>query len=158
MVDGAPVVIKEMGIFADGLIVDTFNTDVSELVLDDLFTWARETFGIRERQSPMRRTFTSAIVVEFAESIENAFGKLSKVSQLMTSALEAAYGWKYKYDLQRVSITVDPSQIPHLRATQFFIERRLQAPYSANRYWSGAPLKTGQHTKMLEVIEAELLA
>jgi hypothetical protein len=158
MVNGTPAVIKEIGIYADGLIVETFHTDVSESVLNDFSTWASETFGIRERQSPMSRTFVSSIVFEFDEDIEKAFGKLSKLAQLMASCLESAYAWKYEYNLQRLSISVDPLQIPHLRNTQFFIERRLQVPYSTNRYWSGAPLTTGQHTKFLEALETELLS
>jgi hypothetical protein len=153
-----PAVIKELGIYSDGLIVDAFHTDVAESFLNDILEWAKEKFGVRERHTPMRRTFVSSIVFELDKDFEEAFDRLSKLTQLMSSSLELAYGWKYEYNLQRLSFAVDPLQIPHLRNTHFYIERKVQVSYSANRYWSGAPLTTERHTKLLEAIETELFS
>ena len=47
----------------------------------------------------------------------------------------------------RMAFAVDPTKIPALRNTQFFIERRLQAPYSENRWFSGAPIQTEEHLR-----------
>ena len=157
MLDGSPVAIKELAVYSDGLICEAHDTRFADLVLDDFLKWATDTFKLQERLSPVRRTYTSALVCIFEKSVEFGLGKLSTVCDLLSKALSDAYGWKYQYNLNRLAFTVDPMAIPHLRSTNFIIERRLQVPYSENRYFSIAPLKTEEHVKLLETIERELL-
>lgn len=157
-IDGNIAVIKELAVYSDGLIVDSFDTAVADFVLDDLLSWATATFNLQERKSPVHRTYTSAVVIDFEKLIEPALGNLAKVCGLLSESLHRSYGWNYEYNLNRLSFSVDPLAIPHLRATQFFIERRLQVPYSENRYYSLAPLQTEEHLRLLETIERELLA
>jgi hypothetical protein len=157
-VDDTPAVIKELGIYNDGIIVNAFNTRVADLMLDDFFSWTTEKFQLRERQTHNPRTYVSVVVIEFERPTEPALGKLAQVSELFSESLNSAYGWNYEYNLQRIAFAVDPMTIPPLRNTQFFIERRLQTPYSENRWFSGAPLQTEQHLRLLEAIESQLLA
>jgi hypothetical protein len=157
IIDGTQVVIKELGIYSDGIIVDTFSTHISDLVLDDLLIWAKDKFGLRERATPARRTYTNVAVVEFERNVEGGLGKLAAIGNLLAEYLRSAYGWDYEYNVHRIAFSVDPLGIPQFRNTQFFIERRLQDPYSGNRYFSGAPMQTEEHLRLLETIERELL-
>jgi hypothetical protein len=156
--DGGSVVIKELAIYSDGLISDAFDTRTADRVLDDFLDWATEQFKLRERESPRRRTYTSALICEFERPVESALGNLSKLCGLLSKSLNAAYGWNHEYNLNRLGFSVDPMTAPHLRNTQFVIERRVQSPYSENRYYSGAPLQTEVHIQLLETIERELVA
>lgn len=150
--------IKEFSIYTDGLIVETSDTDTADLVLDDFFAWATNTFKLRERQNQVQRTYTSAVIIEFAKEIEPALGKLEKVVGMLSAALKDSYGWDYKYNVSRLAYSVDPEEIPHLRNTQFVLERRINVNYSENRYYSIAPIRTRDHLKLLTAIETELLS
>lgn len=152
----APIVIKELSIYNDGIICETYDTGTAELVLDDFLAWSTETFKLRERQSPMRRTYTSAFVCTFGKAIESGLGKLDQIRRLLSEALNSAYGWEYEYNLNRLGFMVDPLAIPHLRNTNFVMERRLQFSYSENRYYCIAPLPTEAHERLLETLEGLL--
>jgi hypothetical protein len=156
-VNGEDVVIKELGIYNDGLICEAFDTTFAELALDDFMQWAADTFGLQERTSPIQRTYTSALVCIFDKAIEAGLGKLSGICELLSRALNASYGWDYQFSLSRLAFNVDPKAIPTLRATNFILERRVQADYSENRYFSIAPLKTDEHIDLLRRLEDELL-
>ena len=156
--NGEAVAVKELSVYSDGIICDAQNTDLAEMVLDDFRVWATAVFKLQEPISLVRRTFTSALVCDFDKSIESGLGKLSCTADLLSRALNDAYGWDYKYNLNRLAFNVDPKNIPHLRATNFILERRVQVSYEQNRYFSIAPLTTAAHIKLLETIEHELLA
>ena len=151
------VVIKELSVYNDGIIIDTFNSNMSDIILDDLLTWTVQTFNTKERISPPNRTYASVVVAEFEREFEPMLGVFVKVGKLLSKALQSAYGWDYEYNLHRIALAVDPTAIPPLRNTQFFMERRTQSPYSANRYYCGAPLPNDQHIDLLQTIERELL-
>jgi hypothetical protein len=157
-IDGTTHVIKELSIYSDGLIGDCFNTHIADLLLDDFLTWGTETYKFRPRQTPLRRTYTSAIIVQFEKLVEPALGKLARLTTVLSNSLKSAYGWNYQYNLVRLNFQVDPTTIPALRSTQFFIERKLGAPYEENRYYSVAPFRTEEHIRILEAVETELLA
>jgi hypothetical protein len=157
-VNGEDVVVRELGFYSDGMIVDCHNTTFADAILDDFFKWAGETFKLRERQTPAQRTYTSVIVFDFDKAIEPILGKLLGITGMLSESLRAAYGWEYEYGLQRLAYQVDPTAVKLLRNTLFFIERRLNVAFSENRYYSGAPLRTEQHMALLAAIEQELFA
>jgi hypothetical protein len=104
------------------------------------------------------RGYTSGLIVEFERAAESSLDKLNQINKLLSDAIHSAYGWTYEYNLQRLAFAVDPKLLPQFRQTQFYIERRLNTPYADNRYYSGAPLSTEEHIKLLETIERDLLA
>jgi len=156
--NGETVAIKELAVYSDGIICDAPNTDLAEVVLEDFRKWATAVFKLQEPISLVRRTYTSALVCDFDKLVESGLGKLSRTTELLFRALNDAYGWDYKFNLNRLAFNVDPKDIPHLRSTNFILERRVQVSYEQNRYFSIAPLTTEAHIKLLETIEQELLA
>jgi hypothetical protein len=151
IVDDTQVVIKELGVYRDGIVVDTFSTHISDLVLGDLLNWAKDEFPLRERATPARRTYTNVAIVEFERNVERGLGKLAAIGNLLAESLHSAYGWDYEYNVHRIAFSVDPLCIPQFRNTQFFIERRLKNPYSENRYYSGAPMQTERELWIREI-------
>jgi hypothetical protein len=158
IVDGETVAIKELAIYNDGLIADAYDSRFADMLLDDFSQWATDTFGLQQRSSPFRRTYTSALVCIFDKAVESGLGKLAGLTKLFSQSLREAYGWDYKYDLFRLGFNVDPKTIPHLRSTNFLFERRGQANYAENRYYCVAPLRTDDHIQLLEKIETEFLS
>lgn len=156
---GTIITVKELAIYSDGLICETYTTEMSDLVLDEFISWATATFGLQPRTTSIKRTYTSALVCNFDKDVESGLGPLARACDLFSRALKESYGWDYSAKLNRLAFNVDPKDIPHLRNTNFILERRLQNPngYSENRYFSIASLKTEAHVRLLETIERELL-
>jgi hypothetical protein len=146
--------IKEIGVYNDGIIADAVNTDDAEFVMQDFSAWATTTFSLRERRTIIPKIFTSTVTVEFDGSLESALKGFGEITNLVSDALSRSYGWhNLDISLLRLAVNADPQTVPHLRNTQFLIERRLQRPYSENRYFCTSPLRTKDHIALLEMIE-----
>jgi hypothetical protein len=151
------VLVSEIGIYNDGIIVDSLNTDDAEFIIQDLLEWARTTFAFRPILTVIPPRFTSSVTVEFDQSIEPQLRGLSAVADHMAAAFKQSYDDDINVSLLRIALNADPLTVPPLRNTQFLIERRLQRPYSENRYHCTAPLRTEDHIALLENIERTLL-
>lgn len=150
------ILIKEIGIFNDGIIIDSLNTDDAEYITEDFMEWVRTTFAFRERKTTIQRQYTSVVTVEFDNPIESAIKSLMTMVECMATTYNLSYDNNIDLHLLRLSFNADPLSVPPLRNTQFYIERRVQRPYSENRYQSGAPLRTEDHIGLLETMEAAL--
>jgi hypothetical protein len=151
------IVISELGVYNDGVIVDTSNTDDSEHVCRDLTTWANSTFGLRERQTIIPPRFSSVITVEFEKEIEKIIKGINIFAAQASAAFLHAYDMEIDAKLLRLSVNADPLTVIPMLNTQFYVERRIQRPYAENRYQAAAPLRTEEHVAMLETIEKALM-
>jgi hypothetical protein len=150
------ITISEIGIYNDGLIVDSMNTGNAEFILEDFILWTKNLLGLRDRITQIPRTYSSLVTVEFDRPIEDALRGVEVFTGSLNAALKHAYGWDLETNILRFGINADPQSVPPLRNTHFFIERRIGRPYSENRYQSGAPLRTEEHLELLETIETNL--
>jgi hypothetical protein len=98
------------------------------------------------------------VTIEFRDEIENGLRGLTAVSSLVSAAFNRTYGISIETKLKRLALNADPTAVPSLLFTEFFLERRVQRPYAENRYQSGAPLRTEDHIALLETIENTLFA
>jgi len=151
--DGRDISINEITFFNDGVIVIALNTDDAEIVLDDFWAWATQTFKLREDQTKRPRTYVSSVVVEFGSSIDAAIKGFETASKKVSDAINVTYGRKVDTSIFRLSFAADPTTVPPHFNTQFTIERRLGIPFSKNRYFSSAPLKTKAHLGILKELE-----
>lgn len=147
--------IKELSIHNDGIIVDTFNTDDSSTVVDDLFNSGKQTFRFRDPETKLPRRYVSHVVVDFNRPIDNALKGFEAIRRNLSSAYKNAYGADVIYDMSRIALAVDPQNVPQQTATEFIIERRVNVPHSKNRFYCVAPLPTQTHLALLETIERE---
>jgi hypothetical protein len=151
------MVIKEIGVFNDGIISDAENTDDAEYVAHDLMTWATATFALRPRKTIIPPIYSSVVTIEFDCAIESALRGLDSIMARASAALKQTYGWEYDIRLLRLGVNADPQAAPPLRNTQFSIERRLGRPYGENRYQAIAPLRTEDHLALLAAVERDLM-
>jgi hypothetical protein len=151
------IVIKEIGIYNDGVIIDAMNTDDAEYVMEDFIVWVTAAFALRPIKTEIPRIYSSIVTIEFESAIECALRGLDIVLTQVSAALNNAYGWQHEVHLLRLAVNADPQAVPPLRNTQFYIERRIGRPYSQNRYQSGGPLRTEDHLALLTGIETDLM-
>jgi len=152
-IEGRDIAIQELGFYNDGVVVNALTTDDADLVTDNMLEWITREFKLRPIQTHKQRRHSSGLIVELDASVDTALTKFSTVAQIFSTALKAAYGVSYDYNVNTISFAVDPTVAPRLFNTKFQIERRVEIPFSANRYISHAPLKTDAHVRVLEYIE-----
>jgi len=149
--------VQSLSLHNDGLVIAASNTDDAEFVLQDALAWGAEKFGFREPQTPPQTFIENHAVVEFSGSPKSAINTFEKIRVLYEKLLEATYNRKIKAHFSRLGIGADQTEISPLMRPDFGIERRIGMPYSADRYFSVAPLRTDAHWDLLQAFD-ELIA
>jgi hypothetical protein len=150
------IVIKELGVYNDGLLISTTNTGDSDALVDDCIKWAIDEFGLRPAQTIIPRQYTSTVVIDFEQSVDKVLGQIEIIKNLLSYSLKSRYEWSYPISLTGISFGIDPQLLPQDRNSRFSLEKRVGIPFSHNRYFSAAPLPTEEHLKLLEQIEETL--
>ena len=154
---GRTIEIKTMGLFSDGVLVTTYNTNDAITVLDDMMSWVTERFGFRQPLTLRPRQLASSVIVEFKNSLDNALEAFQTLKTAFSGALHTHYGWSVEIETSRVVVACDPTKLPPQRTAELIIERRTGMPFSQNRYFSAAPLSTESHLDLLEGFERLLI-
>jgi hypothetical protein len=158
--NGEQIAVHEMGIYSDGIIIGASTTDHADAIADDLISWAVSDLRLRPPSSVRPRTYTSNLIVDFDKIPHGPLVQYEVMSRRLSAALKASRGWDLPIELQRLAFQADPTNLlPHMMpqtSTQFAIERRAGMPFSDNRFWSTAPLRTREHINVLELIEHDL--
>lgn len=154
---GGNIPIQNLEIYNDGIIVNVRNTTDADAVMDDFFEWTSKTFDLRPPQTPIRRQYTSHVVVDFDHSISGLLKDFDRMCRLVETAYKAENDqFDYPLHLSQFALSADPKELPPFVHTSFVIEPRGNYPYAANRYFSNAPVTTERHLELLEEIEATL--
>jgi hypothetical protein len=150
---GIVIPITSLDIYNDGIIVTTRDTDDSDIVFDDFAGWAIQTFNLREPTTKIPRKHASNVVVDFDVSLGSFIRNFELISKLISSAFATA-GISHDMHVARLSIGADPatSKLSQVQAT-LTIEPRGGQPFTSNRYFSGAPLRTQEHLALLSALE-----
>lgn len=151
------IVISSISVFNDGLIFLTRDTRDSQLIMDDFLAWLAADLNFRKPTSQLVPQFGSHIIVEFAPSVDAALKFTESTRASYQKILNSLYGWTASVEIQRIAMAVDPIHLPRAdRYATFSIERRANVPYTANRWFSGAPIPTDMHLQLLSELEANL--
>ncbi len=157
LVSGAKKInIAEIGIFNDGIYALAQDTATAHFIVDDLITWAEEAVGLRPSITKIPRKYDNAVVVEFEADIE---GRLDIFNELISSyngMLESLYNEAVSVSFYQIGFAFDSLEVNLAVNTKFTIERRVGLPFSSNRYYCIAPLKTEMHIELLEKFEKAL--
>jgi hypothetical protein len=154
--EGRTIALKDLGFFVDGALAVAWNTDDSELVLDDLIAWAIQSFGIREPRTKLPRKFVSSVIVEFDADLSRALRGFDELREGFAAEVKEKYGIDPKIEASRIFLSADPTQLPPQTTFEFSIDRRVGRPFSENRYFSSATLPTGAHLNLLRAFERRL--
>ena len=155
--------IIDLTVFSNGIQVSAANTSDSDHILEDIILWAENTLGYRPLQTLIPRLHESHIVVDFDNRADALIGIVEKLKSGFEKALAGAYGLQAPISLSGFSIGADPlqtnAQLPFFAGAlrpEFGIVRRFNYPYSQNRFFSSAPLRTEAHIALLEELEIAL--
>lgn len=141
-----------LSVYNDGLVADTTSsTDEATEFLNDLAKWLNDTYGLAV---PKERKVAHVSQIDF--QCEVSLTNLNHRLEPFAANLEAlAKSADKHYEVGSVQFWTEDTGKPGSAAI-VKIERKLSAPFSANHYFSQAPLPTKAHIELLNGFEAIL--
>lgn len=150
------VIVDNLTLFNNGIQVDTHTgTAESKRIIEETLQWATEKLGFSYKPGFHIRwayvsnlTFFTDVQVLSTPPLDNL---AARVSDAMAKVVEnpIAYVPIAQY------VGHDPLTVKYGRAS-FSINRRLEVPFSDNKYFSEAPLPTDVHIGLLEQFEGDV--
>jgi len=138
-----------LNIYSDGLVADTMSsTDESTEFLNDLAKWLSDTYGLNV---PKERRVNYLSQIDFRSDV--SLINLNRRLEAFAENLAKSVGRNYEVGSIQLW-TEDVGKPGSLAAVR--IERKISAPFSANHYYSQAPLPTTAHMELLSEFEALL--
>lgn len=153
------ITLDKLMIFGGGLSVDTrYSTEESEKFLHELLKWAASAYDLQYRPEMIKRKgYVSQLVFTTEGPLLNLLGDpVTKLSNRVTASLENAIGERIHYEPTGLWIGFD-QLTRKMTPAAFSIQRRTDAPFQENKYFSEAPLPTQTHLKLLQEFETDLL-
>lgn len=146
--------IDKLAVYLNGIVIDTrSSTEDCEKVLDDIVALAHEAFGAKI--TPARHSFASHIIFRSQMRLFDLNPVLSGIAKTLTERSSADLKHPFIFEPTTVLFNVDSSQVK-LAPQVFSIERRAEIPFAENTYFSGAPLRTGEHIELLRTFESAI--
>jgi hypothetical protein len=144
-------ILVSLGVFNDGLVADTTSsTDEATEFLNDLAKWLNDTYGLAVPKE-YKVTYVSQIDFQSEVTLTN----LNRRLEALAENLEAFSHNKARYEVGSIQLwTEDIGKSGSTAPVK--IERKISAPFSANHYFSQAPLPTEAHMELLAEFEAIL--
>src|SRR5580704_8340925 len=100
-----PIQITALGVYNDGILVSTLNTDDADLIVDDFLRWGADEFGLRPIQTQIGRTYSSQIVVDFEVPIDRFVKDVDNVFKLVRGAIHKSTGMDFDLHVSRLAIS-----------------------------------------------------
>ena len=149
--------IKELGVFNDGIIADTYHTSDSDFVIDDVMAWSQQVLGARKPKTTIKRKYVSNIVAILDARVSNTIEAFRTVAAGSSEALKSVYDVDIPISLSGMGWNSDVPPSPDtVISADFNFYRRLNRPYSENRFFFIAPITTDIHLRWIESLEAAL--
>ena len=138
----------ELKIYTDGVIANTYSsTQATDKFLDGVLTSIAQEFGLKYEPSIIRsKTYLSELTVRLHGSFSNLANKLTPFSTRLTSTLNS------KFEVGGISFWTD-SFTSAIKPSAFSVERKVNAPFSENRYYARASAQTDTHLELLKDFE-----
>jgi len=156
------IVIVQLDVMPDvsRIVVHTVTTDEGDVVLDDLVVLLEAACGFRNLKQFTSRLYVSNIIAQFDKGLEDYIPMFKKIQEILTTPMRSSTGINEDVKIERLAFAFDPLLISAVKSQNnlgnFVLERRQERPFSENRYFSSAPLRTTDHIQILEKIAAAL--
>jgi hypothetical protein len=149
--------VNKLTIFTGAVIVDTSaSTAHSETILEESLTWAATDCGINYKPGMIKKKqYVSDVTFYSDVRLLAAHQALLNLRKSLTDQTETYFGRRLECELTYLGFDFDHTLNP-LVAAPFSIQRRGNALFSENKYFSEAALPTDVHIKLLEQFEADL--
>ena len=153
------ITIDRLAIYRNGISVDTrSSTADSEKILEETLVWASKEFGITYHPGMIKRKGYVSNLTFYSEVplLRGLNSALTKLSARVGKATGQIVGENFSYEPIGVSVHHDFISVRQPVAT-FAIHRRIETPFSENKYFSEAPLPTDLHLTLLQEFENDLV-
>ncbi len=143
--------IVKATIFGDGLVVETAqSTDLSEAFLADALQFLSTQFGLTYTPEMVHKKFyLSELIVRTNKDLSRVFAPFATVTHRLNELTGHSFEpLGFGFGIDTTMSTARPSP--------FKFEREINKPFNQNRYYSAAPLRTGDHEDLLRQLEALL--
>lgn len=140
----------ELSVFDDGLVANTYSsTRDTETFLEDVLTTAAKEFSLNYKPSMLRKKVPLS---EVNIRLDHPMSRLNPGLAEFARKISELSPQKSDFELGGVSFWTDTSETA-LKLAAFSIERRVNAPFSENRFYSKASLHTDDHLGMIGEFE-----
>jgi hypothetical protein len=156
--EGRTIIIEQFLVTYVGVAATTIgattktNTNDSDAFLNDLETLAKMEKVDTSTVAPDYHH--SILEVTFSRSVSGYFGQLQGTIEKLTQRVRAAGFDVSNFEVSGFSLQTDISQQRRHIIGAFSIERRAGVPFSENKYFSQAPLRTAEHEELLRELES----
>jgi hypothetical protein len=149
--------ITKVVLFDTAVAIETSaSTDASEEIFYDILAWSAETFGLSNRPDLVtRKSYVSELVFTSETPLPAINPGLQTLASRITELVGSYIGHSEPFEVSGITISFDPTQSKQLW-TPFQLYRLAETPFSQNKYYSGAPLKTTDHIQVIKDFEAAL--
>jgi hypothetical protein len=151
---GVPISVN-LNIYNDGFVADTTaSTAISTEFLIEVADWMTSEFGLKI-PSKVRKAFVSQLDVECGQDLLQLNRGLEKLGEFIDAHVKALDEGPRHFDCTGLSFwSEDMGKVS--APSLFKFERKISAPFSANHYFSQAPLETHHHLELLDMLETLL--
>jgi hypothetical protein len=144
----------DLTLFSDGLVANSSSsTEDTEKFLQSVMAEVVADFSLTFDPSMIRRKlFLSELNVRLDYPLQNLNPKLAPLAKRITETTGYAAS---PFELGGLSFWTD-STFAVTKTPPFMIERKVNAPFSENRFYTKAPVQTQEHIDLLEELEGLL--
>jgi len=155
--NGLPV--EKLTIYNDGIVLDANqNTTTSLRILREVLGWAGEELGlsVSERMFGRLRYVSS---FAFYSEVPNLLSSspVKRLADKLSSRVNPILGKSRAYEPVRIDIEFDRSD-DKANTTGLSIQRRANATFEENKYYTQAPVPTDIHKELIEQFEMDVLS
>ncbi len=152
--------IQKFIVVAEGFVASAWSTEVARKLPEDFLAWASDNHGFRIDPSTFNRYFfLSQVIVEFEAPVANIVRNFEALSGSVRKTFQSTYGVDNQFQFSSLSIDYDRTVVSDSKLnqlSQFTLERQIDKPFSSNRFFCQAPLRTDDHIRLLEELEKRL--
>ncbi|MDA9463051.1 hypothetical protein [Bradyrhizobium sp. CCBAU 53415] len=146
-------VISKFQIYENGMLCEALaDNSTCDEFMGEVLKWATTEHNIPVKENGVK-AFLSQLEIASNANLEKHLQKIDSVAALIGQSLQS-YGQPVAlYQISGIKLHYDSAALPVPRPPEFVFERRAGQPYSANEYFSSAPLRTADHMRVLDQLE-----
>jgi hypothetical protein len=150
--------ITKFVIWPNIMVLETrSSTDDSKALLEEILAWGKEKFDLAYEPGMIRRfAYVSNLTFHSDAPMLRVSPLLERIAQKTSEALTEIWSEPVSYEPIDLKVGHDPLA-RRWGIAPFQITRRAETEFSANKYFSEAPLPTDMHISLLEEYEAGIL-
>lgn len=147
--------VAEFSIYTDGIVAEAKTSEIAEAFLEDIIRFLQSDLKFRPFSSKPKRFFYSQMVVEFEKPLAQLLHSFEKISDAISRHLTQQFELYVPMSFARLDFQAEKSLVPE-PTPKFIIERRAGISFDRERYYSSAPMRTADHTAVLQEIESSI--